>query len=105
MDTSVILYAAELEAPALRETARRFLESEARRLGVPLDPAGVLVRRAYGGTEMHIMAAACELLEHLVAAEADPLTEDSPVLVLARAGALALMSRIELDGSAQAGHA
>jgi hypothetical protein len=47
---------------------------------------------------MHIMGAACELIEHLAAAEANPLSEDSPVLVLARAGALALMSKIELDG-------
>ena len=52
MDTSVILYTAELEAPALRETARRFLEAEARRLGVPLDPAEVLVPRACSGTEI-----------------------------------------------------
>ena len=35
-----------------------------------------------------------------MAAEADPLSEDSPVMVLARAWALALMSRIELDGTA-----
>ena len=77
MDTSVILYTAELEAPALRQMARRFLESEARRLGVLLDPAEVLVRRACGGTEMHVMAAACELIEHLAATEADPLAEDS----------------------------
>jgi len=103
MDTSVILYTGELEAPALRQMARRFLESEARRLGVPLDPAEVLVRRACGGTEIHIMAAACELIEHVVATEADPLAEDSPLMVLARAGALALMSRIELNGTVPAG--
>lgn len=99
VDTATILYAAELEAPALRETARRILEAEATRLGVPLDPAEVLVRRAAGGTEMHIMAAARELVEHLVATEADPLSEDSPVMVLARAGALALMSGLELEMS------
>jgi hypothetical protein len=46
MDIGVILYAAEIEAPALRETARRFLEAEAARLGVSLDPADVLLRRA-----------------------------------------------------------
>ena len=44
-DTPVIPYTAELEAPALRQTARRFLESEARRVGVPLDPP----RSSYGG--------------------------------------------------------
>jgi hypothetical protein len=75
MDTGAILYAAELEVPALRETARRILQAE----------AGAVRRAAH------------ELIEHLVAAEADPLCEDSPVLVLARAGALALMSRIELE--------
>jgi hypothetical protein len=45
------------------------------------------------------MAAADELVAHLVASESNPPGEDSPVMVLARAGALALMSRIELDGS------
>lgn len=55
------------------------------------------MRRVVGGTEMHIMAAACELVEHLAATEADPLSADSRVMVLARAGALALMSRIELS--------
>jgi hypothetical protein len=37
MDTSVILYAAEIEAPALKETARLVLEAEADRFGVSLD--------------------------------------------------------------------
>ena len=64
VDTSVIPYTAELEAPALRQTAPRFLMSEARRPGVPLDPAEVLVRRASSGTQIHIMAAACELVAH-----------------------------------------
>jgi hypothetical protein len=44
-----------------------------------------------------------ELIEHVVATEADPLAEDSPLMVLARAGALALMSRIELNGTVPAG--
>jgi hypothetical protein len=35
MDTSVILYAAEIEAPALKETARLVLEAEADRFGAP----------------------------------------------------------------------
>jgi hypothetical protein len=47
---------AELEVPALTEAVRRILKAEAQRLGVPLDPAEVLVRRAADGTEMHIMA-------------------------------------------------
>jgi len=42
MDTSVILYAAEIEAPAL-ETARLVLEAEADRFGVSLDVADVLL--------------------------------------------------------------
>jgi len=42
-DTSVILYAAEIEAPALKETARLVLEAEADRFGVPLDVADVLL--------------------------------------------------------------
>lgn len=54
------------------------------------------MRRASGGTEMHIMAAA-RLVGHLVAAEADPFGEVSPLLILARAGALALMSRVEMN--------
>jgi hypothetical protein len=66
---------------------------------VSLDPADVLLRRAAGGPEVHVMAAADELVTHLVASESNPPGEDSPVMVLARAGALALMSRIELDGS------
>jgi len=47
---------------------------------------------------MHIMAAADELVRHL-GAVADPLVEDSPLIVLARAGALALVNRVELDGN------
>jgi hypothetical protein len=50
---------------------------------------------------MHVMAAAGELVRHL-GAEAEPLGEHSPLMVLARAGALALMNRIELSGSIQA---
>ncbi len=65
-----------------------------------LDPADVLLRRARGGSEVHIMAAAYELVTHLAATEADAPSEDNPLMVLARAGALALMSRIELDGAA-----
>ena len=47
------------------------------------------------------MAAADELVRHL-SAEADPLGEHGSLVVLARAGALALMNRIELDASVQA---
>ena len=98
MDVGVIVYCAELEAPTLRDTARRILEAEAARFGVPLGRAEVLRRRARGGPAMHVMAAADELVRHLGAA-ADPLGQDSPLIVLARAGALALVNRVELDGN------
>jgi hypothetical protein len=48
------------------------------------------------------MAAGDELVRHLAATEADPLGEDSPLMILARAGALALVSRLELDEDSQA---
>jgi hypothetical protein len=92
----------EIEAPGLRETARRILESEAAQFGVSLEAADVRQRLARGGTTMHVMAAGDELVRHLAATEADPLAEDSPLMVLARAGALALVSRVEVAGSAQA---
>jgi hypothetical protein len=59
---------------------------------VPFGRAEVLRRRAVG---VPVMAAAEELVRHLSAA-ADPLGEDSPLMVLARAGALALVNRVEL---------
>ena len=99
MDVGVIVYCAELEAPALRETARRILEAEAARFGVSLEPAEVLLRRGRGGTAMHVVAAGDELVRHLAATEADPLAEDGPLMVLARAGALALVSRAEVARS------
>ena len=43
------------------------------------------------------MAAADKLVQHLIATEADPLGEDSALMVLGRAGALALVNRAELD--------
>jgi hypothetical protein len=101
MDVGVIVYTAGLEAPGLRETARRILLAEAGKLGVPLGRSEVLRRRARGGPPMHVMAAAGELVRHL-GAEADPLGEHSSLMVLAHAGALALMNRIELNGSVQA---
>jgi hypothetical protein len=99
MDVGVIVYCAELEAPALRETARRILQAEAARFGVSLEPADVLLRRARGGSQMHVMAAGYELVRHLAASEADPLGKDSPLMVLARAGALALVNRVENAGT------
>jgi hypothetical protein len=98
MDVGVIVYCAELEAPTLRDTARRILEAEPGRFGVPLGRAAVVRRRARGGPAMHVIAAADEMVRHLGAA-ADPLGQDSPLMVLARAGALALVNRVELDGN------
>ncbi|MGH3286898.1 MAG: hypothetical protein ACRDPD_19810 [Streptosporangiaceae bacterium] len=80
MDIGVIVYTAELEAPALPETARRILEAEAVRFGVPPGRDEVLRRRARGGSAMHVMAAGDELVQHLAATEADPLGEDSPLM-------------------------
>jgi hypothetical protein len=58
MDVGVIVYCAEHEAPVLRDTARRILEAEAARSGVPLGRAEVLRRRARGGPAVHVLAAA-----------------------------------------------
>jgi hypothetical protein len=77
MDTGVILYAAELEVPALRQTARRILEAEAKRFGVSPDTGGVLLRRAEGGPELHVVAAAEELLMHLMAGTCPPASAKS----------------------------
>ena len=95
------MYTAELEAPGLRETACRILLAEADKLGVRLGRSEALRRRARGGSPMHVMAAADELIRYL-ADEADPLGEHSSLMLLARAGALALMNSIELNGSAKA---
>ncbi len=48
MGTSVILYAAQIEAPALNETARLVPEAEANRFSVSLDVADVLLPRTAG---------------------------------------------------------
>ncbi len=95
-DTGVILCAAELKVPALRQTARRIPEAEAKRFGVSLDTGDVLLRRAEGGPELHVVAAAEELLMHLMAGD-NPLADDSGPPVLARVGAQTLMTRVETD--------
>jgi hypothetical protein len=48
MDEQLILDTAEAKAPALRALACGILEAEARHLGVSLDAADVLLRRAEG---------------------------------------------------------
>ena len=99
MDIEVILDAAEVNVPGLRDVARPFLKAEARHFDVPLDLASVVARRADGEPEVHIPGAADLLLEHLAATEADPLGDESALMALARAGAQALMTRIEMDES------
>jgi hypothetical protein len=69
VDIGVILDAAKAEAPGLRELARRFLQTEALHLGVPLDVSSVIARQAEGIPELHITGAADRLLEHLIATE------------------------------------
>jgi hypothetical protein len=99
MDELLILYTAEAAAPALRTLAREILEAEARRLGVSLDTADVLLRRAEGVPAAHLTAAADQLLEHLAAIEGTVPADQGVIAVLARAGAQLLMSGIELDGA------
>ncbi len=73
MDDQLILATAEAAAPALRALAREILEAEARHLGVSLDAADILLRRADGAPAVHITAAADQLLEHLAAIEGTTL--------------------------------
>jgi hypothetical protein len=72
------------------------LEAEAKRFGVALDAGDVLLRRAEGGPELHVVPAAEELLVHLMAGDS-PLAAGSGLLVLARVGAQTLMTRVETD--------
>ncbi len=102
MDIEVILDAAETRAPGLRDLARRFLEAEAGHLGVPLDAASVLARRAEGAPEVHVTAAADELVRHL-AAGSDALADGNALMALARIGAQAMVTRAELDAERSAG--
>jgi hypothetical protein len=95
MDIEVILDTAEAEAPGLRDLAQRFLEADAANLGVPLDVASVQARRGTGAPEVHVTGAADLLLEHLVTVEPNPLSDGSALMALARAGAMAMMTRAE----------
>jgi hypothetical protein len=72
VEIELILDAAHVEAPELRETARRIFAAEADRLGVLLDSADVLLRWAEGVPAVHVTAAADGLLEHLATTHADP---------------------------------
>ena len=98
MHEQLILETAEAAAPALRALAREILQAEARHLGVSLDAADVLLRRAGGEPAVHITAAADQLLEHLAAIEGTTLPDQGIIAVLAHAEAQLLVSGIELDG-------
>ena len=103
MDEQLILDTADAAAPALRALAHEILVAEAAHLGVSLDAADVLLRRAEGAPAAHIItAAADQLLEHLTAIEGITLPEQGVIAVLARAGAQLLMSGIELDEACDA---
>ena len=58
MDEQLSLDTAEAAAPALRALATEMLQAEAAHLGVSLDAADVLVRRAEGVPALHVAAAA-----------------------------------------------
>jgi len=97
VDEQLILDTAEAAAPALRALSREILEAEAAHLGVSLDTADVLRRRAEGIPAPHLTAAAEQLLEPLAAIEGTTLPDQGILAVLTRAGAQLLMSGIELD--------
>ena len=99
MDVGGTVYIVGPEAPALKETARQILEAEAARFGVSLETGDVPRRRDRGDSPMHFIAVANELVRFL-SAVAYPLGENSPLMVLARARALALLSMVEPDGNA-----
>jgi hypothetical protein len=86
MDEQLILDTAGAAAPALRALAAGILQAEAAHLGVSLDAADVLVRRAAGAPAVHLTAAADQLLEHLAAIEGATLRDRGILAVLARAG-------------------
>ncbi len=93
MDIEAILDAAEAEAPVLRDLARRFLDAEARHLGVLLDEGNVMARRAEGAPEVHVTGAADGLAKYS-AAQPDALSDGSALMTLAYAGALSLGLRL-----------
>lgn len=63
---------------------------------MPLDEASVLARRAEGVPEVHVTGAADEVVRHL-ASQPDALSDGSPLMALAYAGALATMTRAEAE--------
>ena len=102
MDEQLILDTAEAAAPSLRALATEILRAEARHLGVSLDAADVLLRRAEGVPAPHLAAAAGQLLAHQAAIEGTTLPDQGILAVLARAAAQLLVSGIELDEACDA---
>jgi hypothetical protein len=87
VDIELILDSTEIMAPALKGTTRRILAAtSSSSMGVSLELADVLARRTTGWPEVHITAAADELLTHLVAIEVNVLGEESVLMTLARIG-------------------
>lgn len=63
---------------------------------MPLDLPAVLARRAAGEPELHVTGVADELVKHL-AAQPDALSDGSALTMLAYAGALAMVTRAEVE--------
>jgi hypothetical protein len=63
---------------------------------VPLDVDSVLGRQAEGVPELHVTGAAEDLLTEVLEAESTTLNEDGMTLAMARIGARALVTGIEL---------
>jgi hypothetical protein len=99
VDIELILDSAEIMAPELQDIARRILTATAAQMNVSLELADVLARRAEGWPEVHVTAAADELLTHLLATGEDVLAdEEGAFMTLARIGAQAVITRVELGG-------
>jgi hypothetical protein len=99
VDIELILHSAEMVTLALKDATRRILTATAKDMGVALELAGVLCHQAEGRPEVHITAAADELLTHLLATGEDVLAlEDGVFMTRAGIGAQAVMTRAELGG-------
>ena len=102
MDVQLTLGAAEVEHQALMDTARRVLRGTCERMGVRLEPLGVMLRVAEDAPTRHLTATADELLTRLRVRGLDSLGEESDLMALARIGALAILSRIEIEEAGKA---
>ena len=101
MDIELILDSAEIMALALRDTVRGILTVTAGQMDVSLEVTEVLARRAEGWPEVHITAAANELLTQLLATEENMFDEESTLMTLTRIDAQAILNRIEIEEAGQ----